>query len=115
MHLEVSRYYELKNRQKEIEQELSELRGQILAHCEERGVSEMLTGDCKVRLVRQLRKEYDEERLYEALPDPEVWRLLAKPDASRIASLVKLGVLKEEQLKNTYGVKEVTLLQVERA
>ncbi|MDF2717967.1 MAG: hypothetical protein K0R28_4892, partial [Paenibacillus sp.] len=53
-------------------------------------------------------------KLYEALPDPDVWRLLSKPDTSKIASLVHLNVISEEKLKDTYSVKNVTLLQVEK-
>ncbi|MEK3882770.1 hypothetical protein [Paenibacillus sp. PL2-23] len=111
---EVKRYFDLKSKQKEIENELTELRRDILAYCEEQGVSEATIGSYQVKLVKQERKEYDDAKLYEALPDPQVWRLLSKPDSSRITSLVKLKVLSEEQLKDTYAVKEVTLLQIDK-
>jgi hypothetical protein len=43
-----------------------------------------------------------------------VWRLLSKPDAAKIAGLVKLKVISEEKLKDTYDTKSVPLLYVER-
>ncbi|TBL80834.1 hypothetical protein [Paenibacillus thalictri] len=114
MEKKVKRYYDLKQKHKEIEQELSELRGEILSHCEEREVSEFEAGSYRVKLVLQERKEYDDSKLYQALPDSEVWRMISKADASKVASLVKLNVISEEKLKDTYSVKNVTLLQVEK-
>lgn len=111
---EVSRYFQLKSKQKELEQELQQLRNEILSYCEQQGVSETTVGNYKVRLVKQERKEYDDKRLSEALPDPQLWRLLSKPDLSRIASLIKLKVISEEQLKDTYVTKQVTLLQIDK-
>ncbi len=114
MDKKVKRYYDLKQKQKELEQELSELRTEILQHSETLDAQEWEAGSYRVKLVLQERKEYDEERLYRALPDPEVWRLLSKPDAAKIAGLVKLKVISEEKLKETYDIKSVPLLYVER-
>lgn len=114
MNRQVSRYFQLKSKQKDIEQELTELRREILAYCEEQGVSEATVGSYQVKLVHQERKEYDDARLYEALPDPDVWRLLSKPDLTRISSLVKLKVITEDQLKDTFAIKHVTILQVDK-
>lgn len=110
----VKRYYQLKKKQKELEQELSELRGEILNHCSEQGVSELETTRYSVKVVHQERKEYDDDKLYEAVPDLEVWRLISKPDSSKIAALVKLNKLSEEKIKDTFSVKQVSLLQVEK-
>lgn len=110
----VKRYYQLKQKQKEIEQELSELRGEIIQHCAERDLSELEIGGYKVKVVSQERKEYDESKLFAALPDPEVWRLLSKPDSSKIAGLIKLNVVSEETIKDTYSVKHLFLLQVDK-
>jgi hypothetical protein len=110
----VKRYYQLKQNQKELEREMAELRSEIIGHCIEQGVSELEAGTYRVKLVLQERKEYDDAKLYEALPDPDVWRLLSKPDTSKIASLIHLNVISEEKLKDTYSVKNVTLLQVEK-
>ena len=114
MDKKVKRYHQLKQKHKEIEQELAELRGDILHHCNEQGVSELEVGGYKVKIVAQERREFDDTRLYEALPDPEVWRMLSKPDASKIASLIKLNVITEERIKDTYSVKHIALLQVEK-
>ncbi|MGU3472857.1 hypothetical protein ACLBWT_17145 [Paenibacillus sp. D51F] len=108
------RFYQLKQKQKEIEQELSELRSEIIHHCLELAAPELEAGSYRIKLISQERKEYDDKKLYEALPDPELWRLLSKADSAKIASLIKLKVLTEDSLKDTYSVKKVTLLQVDR-
>ncbi|WEK53122.1 MAG: hypothetical protein P0Y55_11000 [Candidatus Cohnella colombiensis] len=110
----IKRYYELKKKLKETEQELIELREQILSHCSEQGVKTLLLGNYEVKIVAQERREYDDEKLYKALPDSEVWRMVSKADSTKIASLVKLKVIKEDILQNTYSVKKVSSLQVER-
>lgn len=107
-------YYQLKQQQKEVEQQLSELRSEILNHCEAQGALEFEAGEYRVKVVLQERKEYDDKKLYEALPDPEVWRLLSKADSAKISSLIKLNILSEEKLKDTYSIKSVKLLQVEK-
>lgn len=114
MDKKVRRYFQLKQKQKEIEQELGELRSEIMNHCTEQGVSDLEIGRYTVKIVRQERKEYDDNKLYEALPDPEVWRMLSKPDSSKISSLIKLNVISEEKIKDTFSVKSVTLLQVDK-
>lgn len=110
----VRRYYQQKQKQKEIEQELTELRNEIMAYFTEQDASELEIGSHKVKIVVQERKEYDENKLFEALPDPELWRMLSKPDASKIASLLKLNVITEEKLKDTFSTKTVKLLQVDK-
>ena len=110
----VRRYYQQKQKQKEIEQELTELRNDIMAYFAEQGVNELETGSHKVKIVVQERKEYDDNKLFEALPDPELWRMLSKPDSSKITSLLKLNVISEEKLKDTYSTKTVKLLQVDK-
>lgn len=114
MDKKLKRYYQLKQKQKEIEQELSELRNKITQYCEQEGVSETVIGNYKLKIVLQDRKEYDEQKLYEALPDPDIWRMLSKPDGGKISSLLKLNVISEEKIKHTYVVKTVTALQVSK-
>ncbi|RXZ77212.1 hypothetical protein EBB07_33610 [Paenibacillaceae bacterium] len=114
MDKKAKRYFQLKQRHKAIEQELSKLRNDILDHCAGQGVSELETGGYQVKIVLQERKEYDENKLYEALPDPAVWRMLSRPDVSKIASLIKLNVISEEALRGCYAVKNITLLQVDK-
>lgn len=114
MEQQVKRYYQLKQKQKEIELELGELRREITDYCAQEAVDECVVGGYKVKLIRQERKEFDDIKLYEALPDPQVWRLLSKADNAKITGLIKLGVLSEDAVRNTYQAKAVTLLQVEK-
>ncbi|WP_420831482.1 hypothetical protein [Paenibacillus sacheonensis] len=110
----VRSYFRLKKKQKEIEQELAKLREEILAHCAENDTKSAEFGSYIVKVIPHRRKEYDEAKLFEALPDLELWRLLSSPDTAKIANLVNLNVLTEERLKDTFNVKEVSYLQVER-
>ncbi|WP_410771571.1 hypothetical protein [Fontibacillus sp. BL9] len=110
----VERYYQVKQSQKELEEELTELRQAILDYCRERETVNLDLGTHVVKLVSQNRREYDEQKLYEALPDLELWRMLSKPDSAKIASLVKLNVIAEEKIKNTYTLKPVMVLQVDK-
>ncbi|MCY7487488.1 MULTISPECIES: hypothetical protein [Paenibacillus] len=110
----VKRYYKLKQQQKEIEDELAELRSSIIQFCEERGEAELIAGQYQVKLIQQQHRHYDDTKLYAALPDPEVWRLLSKPDTTKIKSLVQLGVVSEERIKDTYTLQPKVLLQVDR-
>jgi hypothetical protein len=114
MDKKVKRYYQLKQKQKEIEQEVAELRTEITSYCAEKGVTALEVGKHKVKIVMQDRKEYDDGKLYDALPDPEVWRLISKSDSSKITSLIKLDVISEETIKDTYAIKTITLLQVDK-
>ncbi|WP_170308013.1 hypothetical protein [Paenibacillus dakarensis] len=108
------RYHHLKQKQKEIEQELTELRSEIIDHCRNNEVTELEQGGYRAKLVLQERKEFDDKKLYEALPDPVVWQMLSKADSTKISSLVTLGVISAEKIKDTYSIKQVTLLQVDK-
>jgi len=114
MDKKVKRYYLLKQKHKEIEQELTDLRSEIIGYCAEQCVSELEIGRYRIKIVLQERKEYDDNKLYDAIPDPGIWRLLSKTDNSKIGSLMKLNVITEEQLKDTFSVKNITLLQVDK-
>lgn len=114
MDKKVKQYYQLKQLQKETEQELAALRGEILDYCRGLDVSELEVGSYRVKAIHQERKEYDDRKLYEALPDPGVWRLISKSDTQKVDGLVKLNVLSEEKLKDTFSLKSITLLQVDK-
>lgn len=114
MEAKVKRYFELKQKQKEIEQELGELRREIMDYGSELGLNEWEAGRYRVKITHQERKEYDDQRLYQALPDPDVWRMLSKADSAKIASMIKLNVISEGAIKETFSVKNVALLQVEK-
>lgn len=112
MDVKLERYYQLKQEQKKVEQQLSDLRNEITQYCDQAGVSETEIGSYKVKIVFQDRKEFDEQKLYEALPDLELWRMLSKPDHSKISSLIKLNVITEEKIKDAFVVNRVQVLQV---
>ncbi|MCG7382967.1 hypothetical protein [Paenibacillus sp. ACRRY] len=114
MEQKVQTYFQLKQQQKDIEQQLSVLRDEIVAYCAEQGAYETQVGGYMVKTVLQHRKEYDDQKLYAALPDPEIWRLLSKVDSHKLKSLIKLNVLSEEQVSPACTVKQVTLLQVDK-
>ncbi|NUU57714.1 hypothetical protein HP548_26880 [Paenibacillus taichungensis] len=114
MEQKVQTYFELKQQQKEIEQRLSVLRDEIVGYCEEQGVYETQVGGYTVKTVLQHRKEYDDQKLYASLPDPDIWRLLSKVDSHKLKSLIKLNILTEEQISPACTVKPVTLLQVDK-
>ncbi|KAJ3195637.1 hypothetical protein HK101_011573 [Irineochytrium annulatum] len=114
MEQKVQSYFELKQQQKDIEQQLSVLRDEIVAYCAEQGVYETQVGGYTVKTVLQNRKEYDDQKLYASLPDPDIWRLLSKVDSHKLKSLIKLNILSEEQINPACTVKQVTLLQVDK-
>lgn len=108
------RYFQLKQEMRAIEQELAALRSGIIAYCGERELTEAATEHYRVKLIAQKRREYDDAKLYRALPDTAMWRLLSKADPSKISNLLQLNVLQEETLQDTYSEKKITLLQVEK-
>lgn len=110
----IARYYVLKQQQKDIEQELAELRTQIVDYCREHEQAAIEMGGYIARIIAQERRAYDDQKLYAALPDAEVWRLVSKADPSKIAGLVKLNIVNEQVLQGTYAVKKISSLQVER-
>jgi hypothetical protein len=110
----VRRYARLKARKQAIEAEMGELRQRIIEFCNREAPAGFQSGSYRVRLVRQERKEYDDHKLYGALPDPALWRLVSRADADKIAGLLKIGVLTPEQLADTYAVRHITLLQIEK-
>ncbi|OAB46003.1 hypothetical protein [Paenibacillus glacialis] len=114
MEAKVKRYFQLKKKHKEIEQELGDLRNEILSHCSEEDLTELQTGHYHVKIVSQDRKEYDDNKLYDALPDPSVWKMISKADPTKIASLIKLNVISEETVRDTITIKKISLLQVNR-
>lgn len=114
MNDKIQRYYELKQQHKEAELELAQIREELVAYCVAAEVNELEADGYRLKLIQQDRKDYDEAKLYQALPDPEVWRLLSKPDASKINSLIKLNIITEETLKGTYAIKPVPVLQVNK-
>ncbi|MFD2117314.1 hypothetical protein ACFSTH_10350 [Paenibacillus yanchengensis] len=114
MEQQLERYHAIKMQQKELDSELQQLRTEILAYCEQQQVSEYNSGAYKAKVVTQTKKEYDEQKLYAALPDEALWRMISKPDNSKISSLITLGVLNEPMLQHTLNTKQTTLLYVDK-
>ncbi|PZD94247.1 hypothetical protein DNH61_19895 [Paenibacillus sambharensis] len=114
MDVKVRRYYELKQEIKQLSEEMAGLREELIGYCMKKEIRQLEAGGCKLKLVVQQRREYDDAKLLSALPDPELWRMLSRADTAKVASLVKLNVLTEEQIKDAYITKDVQLLQVEK-
>jgi hypothetical protein len=114
MDKKVKRYFQLKQKQKEAEQELSELRNDIISYCSEQGLSELEIGRYRVKIINQERKEYDDSLLYNALPDPSLWKMISKADSTKISGLMKLNVISDDVLIGTFSTKNVSSLQVEK-
>jgi hypothetical protein len=114
MDIKVKRYYLLKQRQKETEKELAALRDEITAYCKDLGISEFESGGYTLKLVQKNHREYDDDKLYEALADPTVWRLLSKADPAKISSLLKLKVISEEAILPALSLKPVHMLLVDK-
>lgn len=113
MEQKVQTYFELKQQQKILSSSCLyyEMR---LSRIAEQGVYETQVGGYTVKTVLQNRKEYDDQKLYASLPDPDIWRLLSKVDSHKLKSLIKLNILSEEQINPACTVKQVTLLQVDK-
>jgi hypothetical protein len=107
-----ARYYELKQQQKEIEDEVETLRKQILELYP--GPYTVESGPYKCIISLQERKEFDDNLLYKALPDKEIWRLVSKADAGKINGLLKLNVINEEILQGTYVIKQIPTIKVQK-
>lgn len=110
----LKRYYDLKQQQKELELEIDALRGSIIAACAEQASNELQAGEYQARIVNQERREYDDAKLYEVLPEASVWRLVSKVDPGKVAGLVKLNIVTEQALEGTYANKNVQVLQVKK-
>lgn len=112
MEEKLARFYELKQLKKEIDDELDELRQQLLEQIHEPLKQDY--GDYQLRVTYQEKREYDDSKLYNALPDPSIWRLVSKVDPAKITSLLKLNIIGEQVLHDTYEVKKIPYIQVQK-
>lgn len=110
METKIARYYELKQKQKELEDEIELIRREILEVYTEPITTEL--GAFNIKISYQERKEYDDQALYNALPDASMWRLLSRADGSKITSLIKLNVINDELLKGTFKIKQVPYITI---
>jgi len=112
MESKLARFFELKQMQKEIEEELEVIRKAILQQYSEPVSLEI--GDYRLKVTSQARREYDDNVLYNSLPDSSLWRLLSKTDTAKVASLLKLNVISEKILEGTYTIKYIPYVQVQK-
>ncbi len=112
MEATIARYFAIKQQQKKLEEELEEVRRILLAVYPEPCVVEV--GEYRLRISRQEKKEFNEENLLKVVEDPQIWRLISKVDVAKVNSLIKLGVIKEKTLEDTYTVKQTSYVQVSK-
>ncbi|MGE5702450.1 MAG: hypothetical protein ACM32O_07995 [Clostridia bacterium] len=108
----IERYYEIKQQQKMLDEEAEQLRKEILESYVHPGTYS--NDGYKLTISVQERRDYDDNRLYNSLPDKELWRLLSKADTSKISGLLKLDVINEHMLDGTYEVRQIPLIRVQK-
>jgi hypothetical protein len=103
-------YCQLKREQQRIEEALAKLRNEIIeAYPED---TEIRLQDGSLKIIYQEKKVYDDPLVFSALPDPELWKVICKTDASKIAALVKAKVMDEDWLEGTYRTTRTAYLYV---
>jgi len=107
-----ARYHELKQLEKQIETELDSVRKQILELYP--GPYTVESGAYKCTISYQERRDYDDQLVYNALPDSSIWRLMSKADTTKINSLLKLDVINEALLNGTYSVKQIPYIRIQK-
>ncbi|KIL40943.1 hypothetical protein SD70_09880 [Gordoniibacillus kamchatkensis] len=107
------RYCDLKLRHKEIEEELEELRKEIVAMYQDS--SDIKINDYTLKIVYQDKKSYDNQKVFDSLPDPELWKNVSKVDGAKITALIKAEILSEAMLEGTYTVSKVPYLYVHKS
>jgi len=106
----LARYCQLKARAKQTEEELDQLRREITEEFSED--AEFGFADFSLKIVYQEKRHYNDRLLVEALPDPELWRVLFKADPAKISALVKAGLLTDKALEGTYTTTRTPYLYV---
>ena len=103
-------YCQLKAEQKRIEDALDKLRDEIIAAYPDD--AELRVEPYTLKVIYQEKKSYDDERLFAALPDPELWKAVGKADPAKISALVKSKLLPEQLLDGTYRTSRTAYLYV---
>ncbi|WP_026021221.1 hypothetical protein [Paenibacillus senegalensis] len=112
MENKLAAYFELKQRQRELEAQLAELRDELIGWFDE--PIQTTYGGYHLRISLQERREYDDHLLYNRLPDGALWRMMSKADPAKIAGLVKLNVVSEDLLEGTYKIKRIPYVYVNK-
>ncbi len=104
------RFCELKTQQKKLEEELESLRKEIITAYP--ADVQFQLQDYTLKIIYQDKKQYNDQLLIDALPDPELWKVLFKADSAKISALVKANILSEKSLEGTYRVNRTPFLYV---
>src|ERR1700730_3749782 len=106
----LARFCELKMQQKKLEEEMEALRQEIIGAYP--ADVQIQLQDYTLKLVYQEKKQYNDQLLFEAVPDPELWKALFKADSAKISALVKTNIISEKLLEGTYRVIRTPFLYV---
>ncbi|WP_256761123.1 hypothetical protein [Cohnella sp. WQ 127256] len=106
----LTRFCQLKAQMKQCEDELNELRREITNEYDQD--SEIRLSDYTLKIIYQEKKHYHDHLLIEALPDPELWKVLFKADSAKITALLKAKILSEKSLEGTYSTSRTPYLYV---
>lgn len=106
----LTRFCELKMQHKKLEEEMEALRQEIIGAYS--ADVQFQLQDYTLKLVYQEKKQYNDQLLFEAVPDPELWKALFKADSAKISALVKTNIISEKLLEGTYRVTRTPFLYV---
>jgi isocitrate dehydrogenase kinase/phosphatase len=106
------RYCDLKMQQKKIEEEIENLRKDLLTLYQQSADIEIK--DYTLKIVYQDKKVYNDMLLFESLPDPELWKHISKVDNAKISALIKANIISEDMLEGTYSVTKTPYLYVKK-
>ncbi len=67
----------------------------------------------KSHLSRE-KKQFVDHLLFDALPDPQLWKNVSKPDQAKISALLKANIITEEMIEGTYSVIRTPYLYVNK-
>ncbi|MBO9597547.1 MAG: hypothetical protein J7559_06985 [Cohnella sp.] len=103
-------YCQLKEEQKRIEDALDTLREEIIAAYATD--AEFQLANYTLKIIYQEKKVYDDQLVFAALPDPDLWKAVCKADPAKISTLVKTNLLPEQLLEGTYRTTRTAYLYV---
>lgn len=98
----LARYCELKDQHKKIEDELESIRKDIIAMYPDN--AELHVNDYRLKVTYQDKKQFVDYLLFDALPDPQLWKNVSKPDPAKISALLKANIITDDMLEGTYTV-----------
>jgi hypothetical protein len=106
----LARFCELKMQHKKLEEEMEALRQEIIGAYP--ADVQFQLQEYTLKLVYHEKKQYNDQLLFEAFPDPELWKALFKADSAKISALVKTNIISEKLLEGTYRVTRTPFLYV---